>query len=1435
MRRSSCVLFLCLIFLAQAAAAQPAVNGKDAALNFGPTPASLQPRLGLPLNVATGNVYWQDVDLSLPAPGFAIAVRRHYNSQSDRIGSFGTGWSSAWDAQAEILDVSGGTRHVRLHRETGRAVDFDCPKEAPKPGKLSFCDPVTGLGRALSLIEDDAGWTLVELRGRELTRFAKAHDGRVTARLAPAGPALRYARDAQSGAVTRVESGVLEVPEGGFGDLPIDELRAVADEPLAFVYSVLVVSSDSGSGRVTTIHDPAGSKVAYEYAGSNLVAVHQPDGGRAAYTYGANGALSDVFDPAARLAAHFDYDPDATAAPIVTGGHRGLADGVALSARRIDFSGGTRVAVEGSEMDDGSGSGKTRLKVEWTVDVRSGVGAVIASSDPGWTCAGDCGDCAGCGARSWQKRTFDANLDCTSEIDFAGVETRFEVDALGNLTRRVRDWGGDEVEATFDYDPDWNLLITARMPSVIKSRVRTTTIARDPATGLETARTEAGFDFDGEPIARTTEVTRDGFGRLVRYDGPRDDVPDVVEVAYHAFGGGGESGRRAKITRHTGSTQLVSQLPAYSANGHAASIVDANGVETAVAFDARDRVVEERTVLGAGDDRVTGEKDDFVWARGWALDGTPRSVTTRAGQQVARKYDGGNRPISLLRLTAAGVVVEHKETDYDAEGHPVAERVFDDRAGELVTRDGVLRDPRGRPLAELLPDPNDPTSPDARIVFKRDLAGRLTASTDARGFTTSYTWDSHGRVVAIDQPHTPQAPDWTLTRNADGRVRELRDPLGNAQSLLYDDFGNLRVHQGVDGGTWLYDYDAAGNPTRHRHLAAGAPLSANPAPGDVDLAEVTLTHDALGRMTSRHGVDCGGRIGIAEAFRYDEADVAFGRGRRTSMDDASGLTRFHHDGRGRLTREQWTHPAYGTWEQRLAWDSDSVLASVRTWSGRDIELERDGADPLRVANMVADIDGLAVKLVGELRYLPFEHLGAARSWNTGNGLAVERELNLRRQISGLRVTGGGGAAVLARSLSFDADGNVVHVDIDGGAATLAYGYDAVDRVVDAQSSASNRWAWRSYVYDPVGNVRRIDRDGGVDCQLPFDVAGMTGLGCEALMGQPSPVNGTRSVFGERHQRYAYDGAGAVTAITSYADDDFDQVTGLTTITYDALDRTAKVGDLEMVYDGRSRRRVEQRADGSVALTFFGARGVHGDFATRVEIDADAAVRTTGVDIIGYAGQRFARVDWSGSPEARDDGDVFWYHDDHLGTPQKLTDAGGKVAWSGDYDPYRLVEQEPIATEQPLRFPGQIELAGGEIAFNGLRFYEAASGAYLSLDPMHKADALYTYTGGRPTRLIDPSGAIPPGGSSGGCSENGAEGELCGGDTGCPCILVVDPNTGKSDLDAIAEQLGKGFFCNVFGGIFCPKDDEDGTDPPPQTQEPQPGDESGNGPQDELDP
>jgi RHS repeat-associated protein len=118
---------------------------------------------------------------------------------------------------------------------------------------------------------------------------------------------------------------------------------------------------------------------------------------------------------------------------------------------------------------------------------------------------------------------------------------------------------------------------------------------------------------------------------------------------------------------------------------------------------------------------------------------------------------------------------------------------------------------------------------------------------------------------------------------------------------------------------------------------------------------------------------------------------------------------------------------------------------------------------------------------------------------------------------------------------------------------------------------------------------------------------------------------------------------------------------------------------------------------------------------------------------------------------------YYYHNDHLGTPQFVTDEAGNVVWRGELEPYgklmsedRFPDGDTPTFNQPIRFPGQIALSRNEcgICYNKYRHYISDYGVYGQLDPNYFgllggtwAFPLirYAYASYNPIGKLDPDG------------------------------------------------------------------------------------------------
>jgi RHS repeat-associated protein len=102
---------------------------------------------------------------------------------------------------------------------------------------------------------------------------------------------------------------------------------------------------------------------------------------------------------------------------------------------------------------------------------------------------------------------------------------------------------------------------------------------------------------------------------------------------------------------------------------------------------------------------------------------------------------------------------------------------------------------------------------------------------------------------------------------------------------------------------------------------------------------------------------------------------------------------------------------------------------------------------------------------------------------------------------------------------------------------------------------------------------------------------------------------------------------------------------------------------------------------------------------------------------------------------------YYYHNDHLGTPQKLTSASGAVVWSATYSSFGEASIDTEVVENNLWFPGQYYDRESRLHYNYHRYYVPQIGRYQKIDPIgfQGGNNFYIYAFGSPNNLIDPFG------------------------------------------------------------------------------------------------
>ena len=96
-------------------------------------------------------------------------------------------------------------------------------------------------------------------------------------------------------------------------------------------------------------------------------------------------------------------------------------------------------------------------------------------------------------------------------------------------------------------------------------------------------------------------------------------------------------------------------------------------------------------------------------------------------------------------------------------------------------------------------------------------------------------------------------------------------------------------------------------------------------------------------------------------------------------------------------------------------------------------------------------------------------------------------------------------------------------------------------------------------------------------------------------------------------------------------------------------------------------------------------------------------------------------------------DIFFYHNDHLGSPRVVTDGKGFVEWSTDYLPFGSELREEGDGDYKYN---QKEHDDSGLFYYGARFYDPLIGRFITPDTVQTLPNPYAYVSNNPMMAID---------------------------------------------------------------------------------------------------
>ncbi len=777
-----------------------------------------------------------------------------------------------------------------------------------------------------------------------------------------------------------------------------------------------------GGNQLSSVTDSFGRTLQFSYDGNLLHAVTTPDGLVLTYGYNSSGQTPGVLDRLAYVT--YSTTPQSSQSylyenSVVPFGLTGIIDengnrfatwtydatGRALSSQHAGGADLTTVAYNDS---DGSRSvtNALGLVMVYRFETLQNVPKVYEIDRQATATV----------PAARMTFSYDNNGYLTFVTDWKNTDTSIANDVHGQpLTVNEAFFTSSSRQTTLTY------LTNFHLPAQIIPPRETTTFIYDN-NGNALTRTETDTSSGTTPYSTTGQTrtwtnTFDGLGHVLTVTGQRTDVTATSSFAYDS------SNNLNTIIDPLGH---ITQLTNYNGSGLPLTMIDPNGVVTALTYDARDRLLT-RTVQAASGNATTAFSYDAA--------GQVTNITLPDGLFLNYQYDLAHR----LQSVSDGLG-ESIAYSLDAAGNVTNQTVRN--AQSLITKtQNQVFDQLGRMLQQI-GAASQTTSygydgDDNRISIKDGLAN-----------ATARSFDALNRLITVIDPLTNTS---SYGYDLQDNLVSVTDPRALVTSYVYDGFRHVIQESNPDKGTTVYFLDKAGNRTNET---------------DARGVITQRVFDKLDRVISKtFPASPGENI----SYTYDATNGGnFGIGHLTGYTDETGSTTLTYNERGDVVSTTRTIGgiAYTT---GYGYDLADHVSSITYPSGHVITYGRDSQGRISSVAYQSSHAGASSVLASNVTYAPF---GPLSQFIYGNGMARTQSYDQDYRLAGI-ATSVAGANVQNLGLGYDAVNDITNItDNLLGALNQTFSYDRDYRLM----LATGIYGTTRYGYDADGN--RLTRNTG---------------------------------------------------------------------------------------------------------------------------------------------------------------------------------------------------------------------------------------------------------------------------------------------------------------------------------------------------------------------
>ncbi len=718
--------------------------------------------------------------------------------------------------------------------------------------------------------------------------------------------------------------------------------------------------------------------------------------------------------------------------------------------------------------------------------------------------------------------------------------------------------------------------------------------------------------------------------------------------------------------------------------GAVKSVTDANGATSTTTYDSLGRVLEVRNALSQV--TTTYTYPDF----------NTKTTTNALGLFKTEYIDGIGRKYKTVSSAEDGNVsrLVSSEAYYNNRGLTEKESLahYIDEDPAQIAYTCYEYDIRGRVKKTIVDFPGSSADAQSSINYINPL---YTETTDPRGVRNGVLKDIYGNVAEITEFTSGGVFKTKYEYDIQGNLTKTIDNQGNISQIFYDSLGRKVKMIDPDMGTWTYAYDLVGNLRKQTD-----------AKGQI----IEFDYDQLNRLVNKTVIVSPAQQGeaILAQYIYDDVSKSYCNGRLSKVTDQSGSSEFFYDKLGREIKSTKTVILSPQGEESQSFTVERTydildrLATLKYPDGETVNYTYD-ANSGQLESLRGTNGAEAISYVKDITYNAKGQIKVTQYGNnTQTNYTYGQDLRLSRINTSLRAAVGGEAISTLQDLNylFDKNGNLTTLTDNLRNNVRGYTYDDLNRLARAENSPSPSGGYTNFdfQYDSIGNMT-YKSDVGV---MKYGAsAGPHALTSAGGYNYQYDANGNMVVG--KNKTLVYDTENRLTSVT--------QSGVVTTFAYDGDGGRVKktVGSDPTTYIGSL---FEKDSSGKITKYIFAGSNRVASVTTNTVIPAQAG--------------------------------IYYYHSDHLGSSNVITDKDGNLTQYCEYTPYGGLARNEGVDVAKHKFTGK-ELDNTGLYFYGARYYDPEIGRFITADTIvqdpfnPQTFNRYSYCGNNPINYVDPSG------------------------------------------------------------------------------------------------